>query len=368
MAGSRTRRAVAVTILCAIAVGWQSTAGPLAAAAGRPFGHAKVLARYPDTPKFPEGVAVRGGRAYVAGPATFGTTAMPPSLVVAFNADTGAVIRRYPTKGENRFAEHANSSIAFDSSGRLYVLNSQLGMYRLNTATGAQQQYSPPFPNLRPCVPLIIGPPCSPTLIDAPPIPNDLAFDAAGNAYVTDSLQATVWKVPAGGGQPQVWFQDIRLASPYIGVNGIRIHPSGPQVYLSVTQDLQSRSTIYRLPLKPHPSAGDLQVFHRYPLGTLPDGIAFGATGLLYVAIATPLASGVSILLPSGAEKTRLKNPPLSRIAPYDSPANIAFDGEGSILLTNHAFVTGIVLPRQFALLDVYVGDNGAPLFQPALP
>ena len=252
-------------------------------------------------------------------------------------------------------------------SGGLYVLNTQLGIYRLNTATGAQQPYADPFPDLRPCVPIVIGPPCSPTLIDAPPIPNDLAFDAAGNAYVTDSLQATIWKVAAGGGAPQIWFQDRRLASPYIGVNGIRVHPAGAHVFITVTQDLLNRSSVYRLPLVAQPQASSLQLFHRYPAGTLPDGIAFGETGRLYVAIATPLASGVSVLGPGGAELRRLTNPRLSPIAPYDSPANIAFTGTGSILLTNHAFATGAVLPRQFSIVDTFVDDDGFPLNQPAL-
>jgi sugar lactone lactonase YvrE len=358
----RLKFVVPITLACVVAL-----AAPQAGAGPRPYGDARVLARFPNPPGFPEGIAVRDGRVYVAGPATFGTTGKPPSAVVAYDRETGATVRRYDTKGENRLMEHANSSIAFDGAGRLYVLNSQLGMYRLDTATGAQQAYSKPFPNLHPCIPILIGPPCSPTLTDLPPVPNDLAFDAAGNAYVTDSTQATIWKVRPGGGKPQVWFQHRRLASPYIGTNGIRIHPSGSHVYFTVTTDLLARAFVYRLPLVAKPKPAQLKVFHEY-VGALPDGIAFGDSGQLYVAIATPLLSGVSILSPAGNEVRRLRNPLLSPIAPYDSPANIAFDGAGAILLSNHAFVTGLVLERQFAVLDVFVDDNGAPLFEPPLP
>ncbi len=342
---------------------------PPARAADRPYGDARILARFPSSPGFPEGIAVRDGRVYVAGPATLGTAGKPPSAVVAYDLNTGAQVAYYPTYGENRQAEHADSSIAFDAAGRLYVLNTQLGIFRLYPATGVQEFYSAPFPNLRPCIPLLGGPPpCSPTLLDLPSIPNDLAFDAAGNAYVTDSLQATIWRVPAGGGTPQIWFQDLRLASPYIGVNGIRIDPSGTRVVITVSTDLLGSSAIYRLPLVAKPTAANLELFHRYPIGTMPDGIAFGATGLLYVAIATPLASGVSILAPNGTEIRRLGNPALSLIAPYDSPANIAFTGTGSIVLSNHAFVTGLVLPQQFSIVDTFVDDAGLPLNQPALP
>ena len=51
---------------------------------------------------------------------------------------TGAQKARYDVAGENLLSEHANSSIAFDGEGRLYVLNTQLGVYRLK-GKGQQQ-------------------------------------------------------------------------------------------------------------------------------------------------------------------------------------------------------------------------------------
>ncbi len=76
----------------------------------------------------------------------------------------------------------------------------------------------------------------------------------------------------------------------------------------------------------------------------------------------------MSILDQSGSEVARLSNPPLSPFAPYDSPANIAFNGHGSILLTNHAFVTGVLDPGQFSVVDVFVDDKESPLAKPPLP
>ncbi len=134
---------------------------------------------------------------------------------------------------------------------------------------------------------------------------------------------------------------------------------------MTVTADLLGQSYVYTLPLTDAPSSGDLSVFHAYGPGDMPDGIAFGDSGLLYVAIATPGASGISALNPDGVEKFRLTNPVLTPTRPYDSPANIAFNGKGSILVTNHAFVTGILDPGQFSVLDVYVGDTGSPLVKP---
>jgi len=332
----------------------------------RPYGDVEVLATVPANPGFPEGIAVKGNRVYVAGPAKFGTTGSGPSHVFAFDINTGALVQTYATQGENLLAEHANSCIAFDRNGRLYVLNTQLGLYRINTETGAQESYSLPFPDLQPCLEGVVGPPCSPTLADAPALPNDIAFSENGDAYVTDSMQATIWRIQPGGGAPQIWFQDQRLASAYIGVNGLRLGPDRDKVFVTVTADLLGGSYVYTLPLVAAPAAADLQVFHHYPLGDLPDGIAFGKSGNLYVTIATPFQSGISVLGPAGNETARLTNPLLSPIFPYDSPANIAFNGKGSLLVTNHAFAT--MLPSQFTVLDVWVNDKASPLAKPVLP
>ena len=76
--------------------------------------------------------------------------------------------------------------------------------------------------------------------------------------------------------------------------------------------------------------------------------------------LAAPFNSGVSILDPNSAEVARLSNPVGSPIFPYDSPANVAFGKNGSILLTNHAFAT--MIPSNFTVLDVFVDDKEFPL------
>lgn len=119
------------------------------------------------------------------------------------------------------------------------------------------------------------------------------------------------------------------------------------------------------LALVTSPTGSDLQVFHQYN-GEAPDGIAFGRSGKLYVALAAPFNSGVSILQPDGTEEGQLHNPSGSSIFPYDSPANIAFNKHGSLLLSNHAFATGI--PSNFTVLGVFVDDKESPLVRPNLP
>ena len=136
------RRVLGAALACGVA------ALALPAAAPAAFGDAQVLAPFPDQPGFPEGIAVRSGRVYSAGAATFGTAGKRPSAVLVHNRATGALLKRYDTIGENLAFEHANSSIAFDGQSRLYVLNTQLGVYRLNVANGTQTAYTPPFPDL----------------------------------------------------------------------------------------------------------------------------------------------------------------------------------------------------------------------------
>jgi sugar lactone lactonase YvrE len=130
---------------------------------------------------------------------------------------------------------------------------------------------------------------------------NDLAFDKRGNLYVTDSFQATIWRVPPGGGAPQVWYTDPRLDGAF-GPNGVRVDPKSDRLYFSQTFDGTGKGYIYTLPIVDHPSASDLQLFRTYDPGAGPDGIAFTA------ASATPRRTPSS--------KTRSRNAGTTTPAP----------------------------------------------------
>jgi sugar lactone lactonase YvrE len=370
--GKSSRAAVALAALIAmtgiISLAVSST-GALAKDKDRAFGDVQVLASVPTPPGFPEGIAVKGNKVYVAGPASFDTAGTPPSKVFAYDTRNGELERTYSIIGEQTQFPHANSCIAFDGDGRLYIVNLQLGIVRLDLESGQQEIYASALPDLAPCS-QTQGSPCSPTVANAPPLPNDIAFDEAGNLYLTDSFQATIWRIPSGGGQPQIWFQDSRLDTPF-GPNGLRLSPDRTKIFFAVTAEGVGQfgeflgGKIYTLPLVAAPSAASLQVFHQYN-GEAPDGMAFGKSGKLYAVEAAPFNSGVSILLPNGTEAARLTNPQGSPIFPYDSPANAAFDKHGSLLLTNHAFAT--MIPQNFTVLDVFVDDKESPLVKPDIP
>jgi len=105
---------------------------------------------------------------------------------------------------------------------------------------------------------------------------NDVASDADGNAYVTNSLAPVIYRVTPEG-EAAVWAENELLGGEGFGLNGIDLHPDG---YLLVAQ--AGRRQILRIPLD---DPTDIHVV----------GIdeAFGADGLTFtpggdlIAVAT---------------------------------------------------------------------------------
>jgi sugar lactone lactonase YvrE len=304
-------------------------------------------------PGYPEGIAVNGNTFYVSGPAAFGQP-LGSAYVKAYDLKTGTFEASYPITITNPFAGMSGASCAaFGPDGDLYVVEPFVGIIRMGLdAANSQSVYSSFVP-------------AGPSLL------NDLAFDDNGNLYVTDSFAATIYRIPAGGGAPAVWFTDPRLAGdpnvPF-GVNGIRFDKTNQNVYISVTAENGTlNGVIYRLPLA-NPTAANLVEFHRYTLATglpAPDGIAFGKSGKLYVALAG--TSQISVLRADGSEEVRYSGPAANaggtpNPMPWANPANIAFDKKtGSILVTNHASLVPFD-PNLFCVFSVFVDDKASPL------
>jgi len=154
------------------------------------------------------------------------------------------------------------------------------------------------------------------------------------------------------------------------GVNGLRIDKKNQNVYVSVTAENGTlEGVIYRLPLVANPPAASLVEFHRYTTAMglpAPDGIAFGKSGKLYVALAG--TSQISVLRPDGTEEARYSGPAANPGGspdplPWANPANIAFNKHtGSLLVTNHASLVPYD-PNLFVVFDVYVNDKPGKLF-----
>lgn len=327
-----------------------------------------VFASLGATPGFPEGIVMDKSRVFVAGPARFGTAGTGPSEIAVFHARTGAPLGTIPIEGEDLAAEHALSGITTDKHGRLYALSTQLGVVRVSRHGKGwiQEAYSDPFPDLPLCHLAKVDEACSPGSKSLPALPNDIAFDEDGYAYVTDSYQATIYRIPPGGGAPEIWFQSEALAGYFdlVGVNGIRVSPDGARVFFTVSfsADAPWEGRIYSLPRTDAPAPEDLVLEHVFDGFEGPDGFAFGETGDLYVALA---ASNQLAVVGVGVGELGRIEPPATSAIPFDAPANLAFDGRGNLLVTNHALTTGNA--AHFAVLRVGANDAGAELFRPSL-
>ena len=325
----------------------------------RPLGNSRFIAAVPF-PGYPEGIVVKDGRIYVSGPAAFGVPGnFVPSTIHVYDEWSGAFLRDITIQGQPANGLHALSCIAADDDGNLYVLDEQLGVVKVNVVTGRQSIYAGPF---YPVFHSAYNPP-------APLLLNDLAFDKKGYLYITDSFQATIWRVPPGGGAPQPWYTSSKIDGPF-GPNGIRIDAKSQKMYFDLTFDAANLGHVYTLPLVDHPTDSDLKLFHSYTAGAGPDGVAFGQSGNLYVCLAG--YSQISVLRPDETEVQRFSGPaqrPANQGGPlaWANPANISFNNlTGTLLVTNHASMTGLPDPSPlFAIFDVYVNDRAGTLFAP---
>lgn len=330
--------------------------GATAGASPPHVGDFSIFARLGANPGFPEGLAVQGNDVYVGGPATFGTAGLGPSGITVFRLNNGSPAGWWPLISENLSVEHAASCVATDAAGRAYLLSTQFGVVRYNAPT-AQVVYAP-IPNLPPSA-----------LGDRPPLPNDLAFAANGDLYVTDSLQPAIYRIRPGTGTAAVWFTDPRLDVPF-GANGARVNPAGTHLYFTVSQDFNNVGYLYRLPLIAAPQASDLQTvatFAPNPGPQGPDGISFTTNGRVLVAMAgTNQVAELNVA--TGAEIRRFAGSGTDSQGsiPLDGPANFAWAGSGKVLITNHAGISGNA--AHFAVLSLYLNESGAALNRPSVP
>lgn len=105
---------------------------------------------------------------------------------------------------------------------------------------------------------------------------NDIAFDAQGNTYVTDSFSPVIYKVTPDG-IASVFLTDSRFSSSSFGLNGIVFHPNG---YLLVANT--GAAKLYKVDLQNGNAISEV------------GGIAVGGDGLVLIGNDIYIVNGMN--------------------------------------------------------------------------
>jgi sugar lactone lactonase YvrE len=126
------------------------------------------------------------------------------------------------------------------------------------------------------------------TDLDANGFPNDIAFDARGSTFVTDSFLGAIWKIDSTG-VASVWLTDPLLQGnpsqnvfgvPF-GANGIAFDRTKRKLYVSNT-DL---GAVLEIKVGRDGQPGEVEVLAAEPALVGADGLALDASGTVYVAV-----------------------------------------------------------------------------------
>ena len=294
------------------------------------------------------------------------------SRVLEYEA-SGTLLRSWTVPGQDLSKDHGVQVATSDSQGRLLLLDrTPARALVLNRSTGEFSQYAT-FANLAPCPPLQTRTDCSPTLEDRDPMANYAVWGPDGSLYVTDYLQAVVWRVSPGGGAAQGWLSDRRLDGGEFGTTGIALAADRRTLLIAQGSSAglggplnPTTGKIYAAEIRPDGSPGELRELWESGPADLPDGFAIARSGNFYV----PLAGGanqIAVVAPDGRELERFPSSAgdggNGSPVPFDTPSSARFLGT-RLIVANQSF-TGS--RDHQALLDVEVREAGLREFVPGL-
>lgn len=223
--------------------------------------------------------------------------------------------------------------IALDADGRLYVCDMvRSEVVRVDASTGGVESYS------------------SGTAARPMRVPNYPVFGADGSLYVTDSGD---WDMGDGciyrirpGGEGEVWLTELDRFP-----NGCALSIAGDALFVVES----NRPALWRIPIRHDGTAGEPVRECELP-GTVPDGLAVGAGGEVFVSCYRP--DRIIRISPAGLAETVVEDPRGTVLA---MPTNVAFYGPDLARVAVANFGR-----RYLAFGDL--GAHGVPLRYPSLP
>jgi sugar lactone lactonase YvrE len=332
----------------------------------RPRWDTRVFATVPS-PGFPAYVYRHpNGRVY-AGTYTNLLGDAIASRVFEWTAD-GTLLRSWTVPGQDLATEHGVQVATSDARGRLVLLErSTSSVLTLNLRTGRFRTQAR-LPDLPRCA--TGRQPCSPNAADSPAIPNYATWGPRGALFVSDYGQAVIWRIPARGGTPRIWFASAALDGTEFGTTGLVYEPARRAFLIAqqTTSALTSNPPVgklYRLSVDDAGRPGALTTLWRSRIGELPDGFGVARSGRIYVAN-VGLSNQLVELSADGRELNRFPKVPVlgdnGSPVPFDGPSSATFLGT-RVLVANQSPLLGT--RSHHVVLDVEVGEEGAPAYVP---
>lgn len=165
--------------------------------------------------------------------------------------------------------------------------------------------------------------------------PNALAFDAAGNVYISDSFQGIVWRTGPDGGPPTAWVEDELLRTPGVppfGANGLGFNRAGTALFVANT----GSDTVLRVPVADG-IAGRTEVFVNSINGA--DGLMLDEADNLWVV--ANQADEIVVLDPSGRAIAKLGD--FDGIDRLGAPIGLLFPAS-AVISGKFIYVTNLAL------------------------
>ena len=311
-----------------------------------------VFARI-DAPGVPGGLAIAAdGTVYVTTDNGTARGDRGPSHVFAFDPK-GARIADRAIDGQPDGHVNGLTGAAVDpATGELAVLEPDTGrVIGIDMASGAQRVIVT-IPDLPACLVSLGASPCQQGAEDRKPFLAAATYDSAGNLFVTDPSQDTVWRFHAGDTLPQVWHQ-TPFFSGGDGPYGLALDDGAVELAVGTTFDPAAPTSggLYRVAINADGSAGAMTLVASFPRGDEPGALALGNSGAAYVVLRGP---GAIVAITPGGKVSWQIDPPGDGSVPLDVPSGLALVA-GRLLVTNEGAGKDAA---HWAVLAVSVNDG----------